>query len=61
MALSENKLKLEALELALIDLDRIIETLKSQSYPEDQINEYVKKRWSVWNEIYQVKNHEKNL
>lgn len=55
MALSENKLKLEALELALIDLDRIIETLKSQSYPEDQINEYVKKRWSVWNEMYQVK------
>jgi hypothetical protein len=55
MALSENKLKLEALELALIDLDRIIETLKTQSYPEDQINEYIKKRWSVWNEIYQVK------
>lgn len=55
MVLSEKKLKLEALEIALADLDRIIETLKTQSYPEDQINEYIKKRWSVWNEIYQVK------
>jgi hypothetical protein len=55
MELSEKKLKLEALEIALSDLDRIIETLKTQSYPNDQLNEYVKKRWSVWNEIHQVK------
>lgn len=55
MELSEKKLKLEALEIALTDLDRIIETLKTQSYPNDQVNEYVKKRWSIWNEIHQVK------
>jgi hypothetical protein len=55
MKLSEKKLKLETLEIALTDLDRIIEILKTQSYPNDQINEYVKKRWSIWNEIHQVK------
>lgn len=55
MELSEKKLKLQALEIALTDLDRIIETLKTQSYPGDQVNEYVKKRWSIWNEIHQVK------
>jgi hypothetical protein len=55
MVLSEKSLKLEALEIALKDLDRIIEALKSQEYPQEQINEYVKKRWAVWNEIYQVR------
>lgn len=56
MALSDKELKVQALEIALEDLDRIIETLKSQNYPSEQINEYIKKRWSVWNEIHQVKN-----
>ena len=56
MALSDKELKLQALEIALEELDRIIETLKSQNYPGEQINEYIKKRWSVWNEIHQVKN-----
>ena len=50
----EKKLRLEALDLALIDLDRIISTMKQNSYPHHEVNEYVKKRWQVWNEIHQV-------
>lgn len=55
MDFEEKTLKLAALELALQDLDRIIENMKINNYPNEQINEYVKKRWNVWNEIYQVK------
>jgi hypothetical protein len=55
MDLSEKSLQLSALELALQDLDRIIQTMKLQNYPHDELNEYVKKRWQVWNEIYKVK------
>ena len=55
MDAEEKRLRLEALDLALLDLDRIIATMKTNNYPSDQINEYVKKRWNVWNEIYQVK------
>lgn len=51
----EKTLKLETLDLALKDLDRIIEAMKLQKYPQEQINDYIKKRWEVWNEIYKVK------
>jgi len=51
----EKVLKLETLDLALKDLDRIIANMKANNYPDEQINEYVKKRWNVWNEIYQVR------
>lgn len=51
----EKSLRLETLEIALADLDRIIASMKSNNYPQDEVNEYVKKRWLVWNEIYQVK------
>jgi hypothetical protein len=51
----EKSLRLETLEIALADLDRIIASMKSNNYPQDEVNEYVKKRWQVWNEIYQVK------
>jgi hypothetical protein len=51
----EKSLKLEALEIALEDLDRIIVNMKNNDYPSEKINEYVKKRWEVWNEIYKVK------
>lgn len=51
----EKSLKLEALELALLDLDRIIAVMKEKNYPSNEVNEYVKKRWKVWNEMYQVK------
>jgi hypothetical protein len=55
MDIREKVLKLEALDLALQDLDRIIKSMKDNNYPHEQINDYVKKRWEVWNEIYKVK------
>lgn len=51
----EKKLRLETLELALEDLDRIIANMKDNNYSNEQVNEYVKKRWNTWNEIHQVK------
>lgn len=51
----EKKLRLEALDLALCDLDRIIASMKQNNYPHNEVNNYVKKRWQVWNEIYQVR------
>jgi hypothetical protein len=55
MDLTEKKLKLESLELALEDIDRIIENMKKKQYDQTELNEYVKKRWQIWNEIYQVR------
>lgn len=55
MDFEEKTLRLEALEIALQDLDRIIANMKSNNYPNDQVNEYIKKRWNVWNEIYKVR------
>jgi hypothetical protein len=55
MDLNEKQIKLEALQIALDDIDRIIENMRKQSYPGNEINEYVKKRWQIWNEMYQVK------
>jgi hypothetical protein len=55
MDIREKVLKLEALDLALQDLDCIIKNMKDNNYPHEQINDYVKKRWEVWNEIYKVK------
>jgi len=55
MELHEKELRLVALELALEDLDRIIQAMKAQNYPHEEINEYVKKRWNTWNEIHKVK------
>lgn len=51
----EKRLRLEALDIALEDLDKIIDNMKKNNYSHEQINEYVKKRWEVWNEIYKVK------
>lgn len=51
----EKTLHLQALEIALEDLDKIIDNMKKNNYSQEEINEYVKKRWNVWNEIYQVK------
>ena len=41
--------------MALDDLDKIIDNMKKNNYNEKELNEYVKKRWNVWNEIYQAK------
>ena len=51
----DKELHLTNLEMALEDLDKIIDNMKKNNYSKDEINEYVKKRWNVWNEIYQVK------
>jgi hypothetical protein len=50
----EKALRLETLELALQDLDRIISAMKNQDYPQEEVNEYVKQRWGVWNEMHKV-------
>ena len=55
MDLNEKLLRLQALEMAVKDLDFIITNMKKNNYPHEQINEYVKKRWEVWNELYKVK------
>jgi DNA-binding transcriptional regulator YhcF (GntR family) len=55
MDANEKRLRLEALDIALEDLDKIIDSMKKNNYSQEQVNEYVKKRWEVWNEIYQVK------
>ena len=55
MDITEKALRLQALELSLEDLDKIIENMQNKKYPDEQINEYIKKRWDTWNEIYKVK------
>jgi hypothetical protein len=52
---NEKKLKLEGLEIALEDIDLAIKNMKENQYDEKEINEFVKKRWQIWNEIYQVR------
>jgi hypothetical protein len=51
----EKSLRLETLEIALQDLDRIIGAMKEQNYPHEEVNNYVKQRWGVWNEMHKVK------
>jgi hypothetical protein len=52
---NEKKLQLEALEIALDDIDRVIENMRNNNYSQDELNDYVKKRWQIWNEIYQTR------
>jgi hypothetical protein len=52
---NEKQLKLEALEIALEDIDRVIANMQKNQYDQTEINDYVKKRWQIWNEIYQVR------
>tara|TARA_B110000503_G_scaffold129266_1_gene201306 strand:+ start:254 stop:421 length:168 start_codon:yes stop_codon:yes gene_type:complete len=51
----EKTLRLEALDMALEDLDKIIDNMKLNNYSNEEVNEYVKKRWNIWNEIHQVR------
>ena len=55
MDMDSKQIQLTNLELALEDLDKIIDNMKKNNYSKEQLNEYVKKRWNVWNEIHQVK------
>jgi DNA-binding transcriptional regulator YhcF (GntR family) len=56
MDITEKTLKLQALELSLEDLDNIIRNMKENNYPDEQLQEYLKKRFNTWNEIHKVKN-----
>mgnify|MGYP001352391129 CR=1 FL=1 len=52
---NEKRLRLEAIEMALEDLDRIIETMQEKNYPKDELNDFIRKRWDLWNEQYKTK------
>ena len=56
MDITEKKARLENLEMALEEVNKIIDTMEEKCYPKEQINEYYKKRWELWNEQYKVKN-----
>ena len=55
----EKHLRLEAIEMALEDIDRIIETMQEKNYPKDQLNDFIRKRWDLWNEQYKTKKAQK--
>lgn len=52
----EKRLRLEALDIALEDLDKIIDNMNKKGYTKEEISEFNLKRWQVYNEIYKVKN-----
>jgi len=52
---TEKKIKLEHIDMMLDEIEKIIDTMEEKSYPKEQINEYNKKRWELWNEKYKVK------
>ena len=43
----EKSIRLEALEMTLEDLNKIIDSMTKNSYSKEQINEYVKMRWQT--------------
>ena len=51
----EKAKRLEMLEMALEDVNNIIDNMKKSNYTQEQINEYNKQRWNIWNEMYKVK------
>lgn len=51
----EKRIRLEAIDLALEDLDRIITNMQTNNYPKDEVNKYVKQRWQLWNEQYKTR------
>lgn len=53
---SEKELRLEALDMALEEIEKIIDNMHKNNYSTEQINEYNKKRWDIWNEMYKTKN-----
>lgn len=55
MDITEKKLRLETIEMALTDINRIIKSMEENNYPKEQINDYYKKRWELWNEQYRTK------
>jgi len=55
MSPEEKQLRLETLDMAIEDINKIIATMEDKQYPLEQINEYYKKRWDLWNEKSQTK------
>ena len=55
MSPEEKQLRLETLDMAIEDINKIIATMEDKRYPLEQINEYYKKRWDLWNEKSQTK------
>lgn len=51
----EKASRLEMLQMALDDVNKIIDNMQKNNYTEDQINEYNKQRWNIYNEMYKVK------
>ena len=51
----EKRLRLEAIDMALEDIESIIATMEEKNYPKDQINAYYKKRWDLWGEQYKTR------
>lgn len=51
----EKSARLELIQLGIDDLNKIIDTMTKNGYDKEQINEYYKKRWELWNEQYKVK------
>jgi len=51
----EKRLRLQTIEIALQDINKIIDTMEEKSYPKEQLNEYYKKRWELWNEEFRTK------
>lgn len=51
-----DNLKVLTLELALEDLDKIIQKMRKNNYPEEEIAEYVRKRFNTAQELEEAKN-----
>jgi DNA-binding transcriptional regulator YhcF (GntR family) len=56
MGMNTKEIQIINLEIALDDLDKIIDNMKKNDYNKTELNEYVKKRWDVWNQIHKAKN-----
>ncbi len=51
----EKSSRLMMLQMALEDVDKIIDNMQKNDYSKDQINEYNKQRWNIYNEMYRIK------
>jgi hypothetical protein len=51
----EKRLRLETIEIALEDIETIIANMEEKNYPKNEINEYYKKRWDLWQEQYRTR------
>lgn len=51
----EKRLRLETIEIALEDIETIIANMEEKNYPKNEINEYYKKRWDLWQEQFKTR------